>query len=75
MDGWFKCRAAEAVVVDKLVPTGENKWDKINLGKCRHGILCAYIQSGRRLSEIVDFPKTQEAINKLAHFSMTGEVK
>jgi len=28
MGDWFKCRPSEAVVVDKLVPAGENWWEK-----------------------------------------------
>lgn len=50
-------------------------WKEINLGKCRHGILCAYIQAGEPLHKIIDNPAQLDRINKLAHFSMTGEVE
>ena len=45
-------------------------WDKINLGKCRHGILCALIRGG--VWQVSDDELGE--INKLAHFSMTGDI-
>ena len=80
MGTYFKC-----IPVDppKDAPkAGAVDWDKINLGKCRHGILCAYIQSSG-LPVYVEQGNTSfsikkgalEMINKLAEFSMTGEIK
>ena len=50
-------------------------WDKVNLGKCRHGILCAILQAGANPYLIVEESKYQTCINKLADFSMNGEIK
>ena len=72
-------------LTDKIpdeTPSTEDKWDKINLGKCRHGILCAYIQNNGLPVVVSDMhpPKiiglnsfTLEIINQLAEFSMTGQ--
>ncbi len=68
-------------------------WQEINLGKCRHGILCAYIQheglpvesvftdvrEDGKLQNLIETKMLNkdrlDLINKLAHFSMTGEVE
>ncbi|RLC76268.1 MAG: exonuclease [Chloroflexi bacterium] len=42
-------------------------WDEINLGKCRHGILCALISSG--MWPVDDY---LDDIENLAYFSMKG---
>lgn len=47
-------------------------WDAINLGKCRHGILCAVLQSGINPSDLITNPDRLKEIEKLAHFSMNG---
>ncbi len=66
-------------------------WDEINLGKCRHGILCGLIQH-EGLPTDVHYESTGDGIadidstitldggvlaiiNKLARFSMTGEIE
>jgi hypothetical protein len=70
MDGWFKC-----IPVDppKDAPKADAPdWDKINLGKCRHGILCAAIQGGYEISAIGSYELEQ--INKLAQFSLNGKI-
>jgi hypothetical protein len=87
---YYKAVPCDAPPKIKEAPTHDpaEKWDKINLGKCRHGILCAYIQNkGLPTSSTVetDADKITEnitidravlaVINILAHFSMTGEVE
>ena len=74
MGDYYKC-----VPVDAPADVEKTKgvdWDAINLGKCRHGILCAYLHSGLFSPwQLVDEGKEQlDAINKLAEFSMTGEI-
>lgn len=50
-------------------------WDRINLGKCRHGILCAWIKSGDFFDANTRIMKTKLGlVNELAKFSMTGEI-
>ena len=55
-------------------------WDKIALGKCRHGILCAYIQHDGLPIGMTEIgtdcpdPTLLKLINMLAKFSMTGEI-
>jgi putative phage-type endonuclease len=49
-------------------------WEKINLGKCRHGILCAILQGGASALDLVENAPYLAKINDLAHFSMTGEL-
>ena len=50
-------------------------WNEINLGKCRHGILCAMLQAKLSPYDVVHESSLREVINKLAHFSMTGEIE
>jgi hypothetical protein len=73
MGDWFKCKPALAPPKENLnAPARQpTDWDAVNLGKCRHGILCAVIRfKGMELTkgELND-------INELAHFSMTGEIE
>lgn len=73
--GLYECKPSLARPKENLnAPVGGNKWDKINLGKCRHGILCAIVNSGIAPSRLLANPDSLKDINKLAHFSMTGEV-
>ena len=61
-------------VKDELKPDRPN-WEKINLGKCRHGILCALIQAGAYQPYMLLRDEAQlDAINKLAEFSMFGKI-
>ena len=77
----YRCIPATPPVKDELKPEGPD-WDKIALGKCRFGILCAYIQSSG-LPVYLEQGKTEfslkngvlNQINKLAQFSMTGEIE
>ena len=51
-------------------PVGvDEKWEKINFGKCRHGILCAEIQKNGMDS--IDKYELKR-ITELAYFSMHG---
>ncbi len=66
----FEGTILEAEDVDK--PTIASKgvdWDRVNLGKCRHGILCAILSSGKQVND-----QTLRQINSLADFAMTGEL-
>ena len=76
MGTYFKC-----IPVDppKDAPKTERPdWDKINLGKCRHGILCAAIQSGelsvKTANDTMYIEHMLTNIEKLAEFSMTGKI-
>ena len=79
-NGYFRCKPAEAK--PKELKSEGPDWDKIPLGKCRFGILCAYIQSSG-LPVYLEQGKTEfslkngvlNQINKLAQFSMTGEIE
>jgi len=68
---FFKCIPAEPSPAPEELEKDQPNWDKINLGKCRHGILCAVLQSGLHPSDITNEIKT--TINQLAQFSMTGD--
>lgn len=68
--GLFKCKPATPPPSKELVPEKGPDWDKINLGKCRHGILCATIENGGLIAALNNL----ETINRLAEFSMTGEI-
>jgi hypothetical protein len=63
---------------DMAVAREATDWNAINLGKCRHGILCAEITKNGIDSIFSGHPDDLlpklGRINKLAHFSMTGEV-
>lgn len=74
---WVTAEARKELVLDD----GPD-WAAINLGKCRHGILCAFIQyeglpvlCNQRNDVVGLATKTLDTINKLAEFSMTGEIK
>lgn len=74
---YYQCKPAEAP--KDVTPLNNDKpdWNKIALGKCRHGILCAFIQSGQ-FFDIDDGGECMSSklriVNNLAHFSMTGEI-
>ncbi len=71
---YLNCRPAQAKE-EALVDDGGPDWDKINLGKCRHGILCAMLQAGFPPGDILNPDNMWPyKINKLAKFSMTGEI-
>ena len=67
---YYKCIPATPPPKD-IAPSTTPDWDAINLGKCRHGILCAYIQYGG-IKELTN--EEFGFINKLAEFSMTGKL-
>lgn len=69
---YLKCRPAKEKPKDDKFEDGGVDWNKINLGKCRHGILVAYIQNTGKLDLHRD---DALAINALAKFSMTGEIE
>ena len=71
----FKCVPAEPEPKEQESNDKPN-WDKIALGKCRHGILCALIQAGhyQRCKSTEQVDEMLDAANKLARFSMTGEI-
>ncbi len=51
-------------------------WDKIALGKCRHNILIAFIGAGVNLHNLAEKDcEWHSVINKLAYFSMHGELE
>jgi hypothetical protein len=77
MGDWFKARPAKAPPKETLNATANKPtdWDAVNLGKCRHGILCAYIQNEGLPRQDVGGLADLKYINKLAHFSMTGEIE
>ena len=52
----------------KTVETKDDYWDKVNLGKCRHGILCAILSSGKVVTDTI-----LDEIEELAQFSMYGK--
>jgi hypothetical protein len=75
---WFRVRCKDGVFNGYPVEDGvdtDDKWDKINFGKCRHGILVACIQAGFNIHDLADDKKLQETINRLAQFSMYGKVE
>ena len=68
MGDYYKCIPVDAPAdVEK---TKGVDWDAINLGKCRHGILCAFVQSGAIVDNVV-----LRQVNALAQFSMDGKIK
>ena len=70
---YYKCIPATPPPKD-VAPSTTPDWDKINLGKCRHGILCAILQSGWSPESIYHDIDQQHVINKLAKFSMNGSI-
>lgn len=66
---YLKCKPATAPDDDKF--KSGTDWDAINLGKCRHGILCAYI----RFHGLDIKNGALNDINELAKFSMTGKIE
>jgi hypothetical protein len=80
-EGYFQCIPAQAPAQVQLEDSGPD-WNKINLGKCRHGILCAMIQGGQLRfiengdgkNDLIIPEQTLRIINQLAYFSMTGEI-
>lgn len=79
-DGYYQCKPEAAPKDEPVTEKNDDYWYEINLGKCRHGILCAVIEGwglGVVVKSISDARLDKEAlgvINKLAEFSMTGEV-
>ncbi len=73
---YFKAKPAKAKPKESLNAEARQppNWQEINLGKCRHGIVCSYIKKNG-LPEVTDYKAWGETINKLAEFSMTGEIK
>ena len=70
----YKCIPSTPPVKNELKPDRPD-WEKINLGKCRHGILCALIQAGSYQPYMLLRDEAQlDAINKLAEFSMFGKI-
>ena len=78
-DDYYQCVPTDAPPQTTLEDSGPD-WDKIALGKCRHGILCSYIQHsgipvGKQPDESTGLKKgVLYFINELAKFSMTGEI-
>ena len=70
-NNYYKCIPSTPPVKQELVPD-RPAWDKIALGKCRHGILCALLSAGWNPYHINE---DGEQINRLAEFSMTGKVE
>jgi hypothetical protein len=71
-NSYYKCKPSEAkkVVVPEFEQSdAEKKVREKNLGKCRHGILCAILSSGEKIDNVI-----LGQINQLAEFSMTGEI-
>ena len=73
---YFQCIPAEPPKEQNWTDDDKPDWDKIALGKCRHGILCALIQAGhyQRCKSTEQVDEMLDAANKLARFSMTGEI-
>lgn len=65
---YFRGVPAVAPVVDETIAE-QPDWNRIALGKCRHGVLCAFINSGANIYDI-----DLNRVNQLAKFSMTGEI-
>ena len=69
-NGYFRCKPAEAK--PKELKSEGPDWDKIALGKCRFGILCAWIQAGEDPFRISHDKARRNVINELADFCMNG---
>ncbi len=80
-DSWQGVPQRASAPDNSFAPTEENKWDKINLGKCRTLVLVAEVQKNglggvvANMKEARLRPEVLASINKLAHFSMTGEIE
>jgi len=78
-DDYYQCVPVDAPPQTTLEDSGPD-WDKIALGKCRHGILCAYIQHNGLPTGMTEIgtdcldQRLLKLINMLAKFSMTGEI-
>ena len=70
-DGYYQCKPETPPKDEPVAEKNDDFWYNINLGKCRHGILCAYIQSGKDSFDDEDLDK----INQLAEFSMKGKIE
>lgn len=76
-DNYFQCKPCDPPpVLEKEGPD----WDKIALGKCRFGILCAmiqgqYLQFNETMKDQPVNPYLLKVVNRLANFSMTGEIE
>ena len=71
-DDYYQCVPVDAPPQTTLEDSGPD-WDKITLGKCRDGKVNATLRH-MKPSELVGNTKELIAINKLAKFSMTGEI-
>ena len=60
-------------VPDELKAMGPD-WEKIALGKCRHGIIMACLHAGFNIYDLTNDPKLVAQVRKLAKFSYKGEV-
>ena len=69
----FKCVPAEPEPKEQESNDKPN-WDKIALGKCRDGKVNNALRH-MKPSELIDDKKELEACNRLARFSMTGEIE
>ncbi len=73
---YLKCRPAKSnQQAETDMEEGGIDWDKINLGKCRHGIILAFIKANVNIYDITDNPTVVKQIRKIAKFSMTGEIE
>lgn len=69
--GYYQCKPTDPpapIWTDDEQPD----WFKINLGKCRHGIMIAMLSAKLNPFDIVNDQTLRDVINKLAYFSMTG---
>jgi len=72
-DDYYQCVPTDAPPQTTLEDSGPD-WDKIALSKCRNGKVDATLRH-MKPSELVENTKELIAINKLAKFSMTGEIE
>ena len=70
---YFQCIPAEPPKEQNWTDDDKPNWDKIALGKCRDGKVNNALRHMKQ-SELIDDKKELEACNRLAHFSMTGEI-
>ena len=70
---YFQCIPAEPPKEQNWTDDDKPNWDKIALGKCRDGKVNNALRH-MKPSELIDDKKELEACNRLARFSMTGEI-
>ncbi len=77
MDGWFKCRAAEAVVTEKLVPTVDNWWERkdrrISRMSCIKSAISYFELFNNPKPDVVDYDLIESVANKFLKYIYEDE--